>query len=136
MVFSSLVSFLGSVYMVEKNSMRTFLTAMVGAVLNIILNLILIPGPLGIQGAAIATCASYLVVFLIRAADVRRFIPFRLYTLGIIENCVILTVQILFMVLELPGWVAVQIIGLAVMLWLNRTPLLSTFNRVLSMRKK
>ena len=40
------------------------------------------------------------------------------------------------MVLELPGWVAVQIIGLAVMLWLNRTPLLSTFNRVLSMRKK
>ena len=136
MVFSSLVSFLGSVYMVEKNSMRTFLTAMVGAVLNIILNLILIPGPLGIQGAAIATCASYLVVFLIRAADVRRFIPFKLYTLGIIENCVILTVQILFMVLELPGWVAVQIIGLAVMLWLNRTPLLSTFNRVLSMRKK
>lgn len=136
MVFSSLVSFLGSVYMVEKNSMRTFLTAMVGAVLNIILNLILIPGPLGIQGAAIATCASYLVVFLIRAADVRRFIPFKLYTLGIIENCVILTVQILFMVLELPGWVAVQIIGLMVMLWLNRTPLLSTFNRVLSMRKK
>ena len=136
MVFSSLVSFLGSVYMVEKNSMRTFLTAMVGAVLNIILNLILIPGPLGIQGAAIATCASYLVVFLIRAADVRRFIPFKLYTLGIIENCVILTVQILFMVLELPGWVAVQIIGLAVMLWLNRTPLLSTFQRVLSMRKK
>ena len=136
MVFSSLVSFLGSVYMVEKNSMRTFLTAMVGAVLNIILNLILIPGPLGIQGAAIATCASYLVVFLIRAADVRRFIPFKLYTLGIIENCVILTVQILFMVLELPGWVAVQIIGLAVMLWLNRTPLLSTFSRVLSMRKK
>ena len=103
---------------------------------RIILNLILIPGPLGIQGAAIATCASYLVVFLIRAADVRRFIPFKLYTLGIIENCVILAVQILFMVLELPGWVAVQIIGLAVMLWLNRTPLLSTFNRVLSMRKK
>ena len=136
MVFSSLVSFLGSVYMVEKNSMRTFLTAMVGAILNIILNLILIPGPLGIQGAAIATCVSYLVVFLIRAADVRRFIPFKLYTLGIIENCLILAVQIVFMVLELPGWIAVQIIGLAVMLWLNRTPLLSTFKRVLSMRKK
>ncbi len=136
MVFSSLVSFLGSVYMVEKNSMRTFLTAMVGAVLNIILNLILIPGPLGIQGAAIATCVSYLVVFLIRAADVRRFIPFKLYTLGILENCLILTVQIVFMVLELPGWIIVQAVCLLVLLWLNRTPLMSTFQRVLSIRRR
>ena len=135
MVFSSLVSFLGSVYMVEKNSMRTFLTAMVGAVLNIILNLILIPGPLGVQGAAIATCASYFVVFLIRAADVRRFIPFKLYTLGIVENCLILTVQILFMVLELPGWIIAQAVCLLLLLWLNRTPLMSTFRRVLSMRR-
>lgn len=136
MVFSSLVSFLGSVYMVEKNSMRTFLTAMVGAVLNIILNLILIPGPLGIQGAAIATCVSYLVVFGIRAADVRRFIPFKLYTLGILENCLILTVQIVFMVLELPGWIAVQIVCMLLLLWLNRTPLMSTFQRVRNIRKR
>ena len=135
MVFSSLVSFLGSVYMVEKNSMRTFLTAMVGAILNIILNLILIPGPLGIQGAAIATCLSYLVVFIIRAADVRRFIPFKLYTFGIVENCVILTVQTVFMVLELPGWVGVQIGCVVLLTVLNRTPLLSTFKRVLSIRK-
>ena len=135
MVFSSLVSFLGSVYMVEKNSMRTFLTAMVGAVLNIILNLLLIPSALGVQGAAIATCVSYFVVFLIRAADVRRFIPFRLYTAGIIENCVILAVQTVFMVLELPGWIGVQIGALVLLTILNRTPLLSTAKRILSFRK-
>ena len=136
MVYSSLVSFLGSVYMVEKNSMRTFLTAMIGAVLNVVLNLILIPGPLGIQGAAIATCVSYFVVFLIRAADVRRFIPFRLYPVGLAENSVLLLVQIVFMVLELPGWMIVQAVCLLLMLWLNRTPLMSTFKRVLSMVKK
>ena len=135
MVFSSLVSFLGSVYMVEKNSMRTFLTAMVGAVLNIILNLLLIPSALGVQGAAIATCVSYFVVFLIRAADVRRFIPFRLYTAGIIENCVILAVQTVFMVLELPGWIGVQIGALVLLTILNRTPLMSTAKRILSFRK-
>ena len=135
MVYSSLVSFLGSVYMVEKNSMRTFLTAMIGAVLNIVLNLILIPGPMGVQGAAIATCVSYFVVFLIRAADVRRFIPFQLYPVGLAENSVLLLVQIVFMVLELPGWMLAQAVCLGLMLWLNRTPLLSTFKRVLSMRK-
>ena len=136
MVFSSLVSFLGSVYMVEKNSMRTLITAMVGALLNIALNLWLIPSPLGVQGAAIATCASYFVVFLIRAADVRRFIPFRLYPIGLTENSILLMVQIVFMVLELPGWIAVQAVCIALMLFLNRTPLLNTFGRILGMVKR
>ena len=133
MVYSSLVSFLGSVYMVEKNSMRTFLTAMIGAVLNIILNLILIPSKLGVQGAAIATCISYFVVFLIRAADVRRFIPFKLYPIGLTENSILLMVQIVFMVLELPGWIWVQCVCMLLMLYLNRTPVKNTLGRVLGM---
>lgn len=41
---------------------------MIGAVLNIALNFLLIPSKLGVQGAAIATCASYFVVFVIRAS--------------------------------------------------------------------
>lgn len=67
MVFSSFVTFMGSVYVVEKKSILSFWTAMAGAVINLLLNRILIPTPLGIQGAAIATFVSYFAVFLLRS---------------------------------------------------------------------
>ena len=136
MVFASFDSYLGTVYMVEKRSGRTFVTAMIGAVLNIILNLILIPSPLGAQGAAIATAASYLIVFLIRAIDARRFIPFKLYTFGVVENCVIHTVHTVFMVLQLPGWLAVQAACIVLMLAINRKPLFATLGRIKNIRKR
>ena len=131
MIFSSFVSYLGSVYMVEKKSVRSFTTAMIGALLNIALNLLLIPSKLGVQGAAIATLASYFVVFVIRAVDARRFIPFKLYTLGVTENVVLLTVQIVFIVLELPGWQIAQGVCIALLLWLNAKPLLASAKRIL-----
>lgn len=133
MVFSSFVSYVGSVYMVEKKSVRSFTTAMIGALLNVGLNLLLIPSKLGVQGAAIATFASYFVVFVIRAVDARRFIPFKLYTLGVVENAVLLTVQIVFMVLELPGWQIAQGVCIALLLFLNAKPLLASIQRVLRM---
>lgn len=133
MVFSSFVSYVGSVYMVEKKSVRSFTTAMIGALLNVGLNLLLIPSKLGVQGAAIATFASYFVVFVIRAVDARRFIPFKLYTLGVVENAVLLTVQIVFIVLELPGWQIAQGVCIALLLFLNAKPLLASIQRVLRM---
>ena len=136
MVFSSFVSYLGSVYMVEKRSGRTFVTAMIGAILNIILNLILIPSKLGVQGAAIATLISYFVVFVIRAVDARQFIRFKLYTFGVVENCLILTVQTVFMVLQLPGWLAVQAACIVLMLLINRKPLFATLGRIKNIRKR
>ena len=108
---------------------------MIGALLNIGLNLVLIPTRLGVQGAAIATLASYFVVFLIRAVDARRFIPFQLYHLGVAENCVLLAVQTVYMVLELPGWKVVQGVCIALLLFLNRVPLLSTLRRVKNIRR-
>lgn len=131
MIFSSFVSYLGSVYMVEKKSVRSFVTAMIGALLNIVLNLLLIPSEFGVQGAAIATLASYFTVFVIRAVDARRLIPFKLYTLGVVENVVLLAVQIVFIVLELPGWQIAQAVCLALLLWLNSKPLLASVKRVL-----
>ncbi|MBO5671275.1 MAG: polysaccharide biosynthesis C-terminal domain-containing protein, partial [Clostridia bacterium] len=75
-IFSSLVTFMGSVYLVEKKSVLSFVTSMLGAVINIILNLLLIPTPLGVNGAAIATFASYFIVFIIRAINTQKYIRF------------------------------------------------------------
>ena len=135
MVFSAFVSYLGSVYMVEKCSKRTFVTSMIGALLNIALNFLLIPSKLGVQGAAIATCASYFVVFVIRAVDARKFIPFRFYVVGVTENCILLTVQTLFIVLQLPGWKIAQAVCILLLLLLNRKPLLAGAGKIVRFRR-
>lgn len=135
MVFAGFVNFVGSVYMVEKKSVRSFTTAMVGALLNVALNLVLIPSKLGVQGAAIATFASYFVVFIIRAVNARKLIPFRLYTLGVTENTVLLAVQTLFVVLQLPGWQIAQAVCIALLLWLNEKPLFAGLRQLAHFRR-
>lgn len=78
----SVVSFLASVYMVRKKSMHSFLTAVAGTGLNLLLNFLFIPrtGTFGgALGAAIATLIGYAAVWGLRMADVPRLLRFRLY---------------------------------------------------------
>ena len=87
------------------------------------------------QGAAIATCVSYFVVFVIRAVDARKFIPFRFYVVGVTENCILLTVQTLFIVLQLPGWKIAQAVCILLLLLLNRKPLLDGAGKIVRFRR-
>ena len=75
-VFTALCTFLGSVYFASRKTMGSMLTAMAGAILNVALNLLLIP-TYGAMGASAATFASYLVVCLLRLVTGRRLIPFK-----------------------------------------------------------
>lgn len=120
MLFSSFANFMGSVYIVEKRSKNSFLTSMFGALLNIVLNFILIPSFLGVQGAAIATFVSYLSVFIIRALNVSKYIPFKMYPKHIIANTGILVIQTVFMVCELPLNIAIQIVSILTLAIINR----------------
>lgn len=130
MVFSAFVTFLGSIYVVTKKSNLAFFTTMFGAVLNLVLNFLLIPSPLKVQGAAIATLFSYLVVFLIRMKNARKFIPFQLHGGRFTASTVLVMVQTVFLVLSLPLWQAVQggcIMGLTL---LNYRPILAGIEKV------
>lgn len=130
-VFSSLVTFMGSVYLVDKKSVHSFVTSMIGALVNIALNLLLIPTLLGANGAALATFLSYFVVFIIRAINTRKMIRFNLHTPKLIINTAIVGVQTVFMVLELPYWIAVQILGVAAIFIVNAKPILAGIMRIL-----
>ncbi len=130
-VFSALVTFMGSVYTVRMKSMFSMWTAVVGAVLNIVLNLLLIPERLGAvklfgmgaMGAAVATLISYAAVFLLRAVTARRYVRFNLrpYLLGL--NSLLLFLQILAMTLsdDMPTVISVllQIFFLAAFLFVD-----------------
>lgn len=136
MIFTAFVSFTGTVYVVTKQSGISFATAMVGAAVNIALNLLLIPSPLGVQGAAIATFLSYFAVFLIRAVNSRKYIPFKLYGGHVALNTAIILIQIVFSVLELPFWIPVQAVSLIALMAVNYKFILVCLNKLLSMVKK
>ena len=109
MVFSAFANFMGSVYVVEKRSKNSFLTTMFGAVATVVLTLSLIKTPLGVQGAAIATFASYLLVFVIRAINASKYIPFKLFWANVVINTLIIIVQTVFMIKNLPFNYPVQV---------------------------
>ena len=75
-VFTALCTFLGSVYFASKRTMGSMLTALAGAVLNVVLNLLLIPR-FDAMGASVATFVSYFAVCMLRLVTGRRLIPFK-----------------------------------------------------------
>ncbi|HOV41119.1 MAG TPA: polysaccharide biosynthesis C-terminal domain-containing protein, partial [Oscillospiraceae bacterium] len=88
-MFMCLGSYLSSVYAVTKRSLNSLATSFAAAAANIILNFVLIP-KMGIQGAAIATLASYALCFFIRVFDTRRYVKFKVNYLKIFINCILL----------------------------------------------
>lgn len=120
MLFCAFNAFMGSVYTVTQKSTLSFYTSLLGAGTNIVLNALLIPSPLGVQGAAIATFASYFVVFLVRAKSARNLIPFRLFKKELFLSTAVLAVQILFINFAWRGWQAVQVGAVLIMLLLGR----------------
>lgn len=70
--FLTMATFLSTFYTVNKDSKGFLFSGTTGAVINIGVNAILIP-IIGIHGAALATCVSYICVFLYRAFDTRKY---------------------------------------------------------------
>ena len=72
-VFVTMGAFLATTYTVNKDSKGFLFSGCTGAIVNVVLNFILIPY-IGISGAAVATGISYIVVFLYRLFDTRKYI--------------------------------------------------------------
>lgn len=134
MVFTAFASFTGTVYTLNKKSVMSFLTAFIGASSNVILNLALIP-TLGVQGAAIATVASYLLVFIVRCISVKRYIPFKLHSLHIALNTIILLIQAVVILKEVPYWIGIEAVCIIAMLVLNFKFFMGFADKILSFLK-
>ena len=64
-IFHDLSAFLGSVYTSSKKTQMLFTSTLVGAVINVLVNIVTIP-KFGTIGAAFATLISYFIIWLIR----------------------------------------------------------------------
>ena len=118
MIFSTLVAFLGTVYFLEKKSVMSMLTAMAGAIVNIILNFVLIPTH-GALGAAVATAISYVAVYAIRAYDTRFYVKFDLHTKRLVLNTALILAEALIVIIEPGGWMLMSVAILALILAIN-----------------
>lgn len=104
--FSNLVNFYASVYMSEKKSMLSMMTAGAGAVLNIVFNFALIP-VMGPYGAAIATAASFIAVFIIRAINTKKFVVIKINYLTFLPSVIMLFAASALMIFEVGGqWIS------------------------------
>lgn len=129
---SCLVNFLASVYMAEKKSVMAMVTALSGAATNIILNLILIPR-IGAIGAAVATVISFLVVFVFRGSNTRKYIKIKFNAPLLLVEVLILVAQGVTMLMLKEGVVMyICEAGLmALMLLVNLKPLMELSNKLL-----
>lgn len=78
-VFLTLASFMSTSYTVHKDSFGFLFSGLSGALLNIVLNLFLIP-VIQVYGAALATCLSYIAVFFFRVFHTRKYLRYNVMT--------------------------------------------------------
>ena len=74
-VYLTMASFMATSYTVHKDSFGYLFSGTFGAILNIVLNFILIPN-CGVYGAAIATCISYIAVFIFRVFHTKKYMHY------------------------------------------------------------
>lgn len=127
-LFSSVSSFLGTVYTASMKTGKLFTTTIVGALVNVGSNVLLIP-LLGVVGAGTGAALSFLVVTLLRFRDSKRFINLKVTWTPFVIAFVIILGEILALNV-LPGIIGFSVAGGCTLLvfiinWKIISPMLS-----------
>jgi O-antigen/teichoic acid export membrane protein len=134
----SVVAFLATVYMVKKKSMHSFLTAILGTGLNILLNFALIPQAGfwgGALGAALATMAGYAAVLVARMIDAPRLIRFNLCLPRLCVSIALLLVEATLMTVDVQGRIGWTAAVMMAVIAINLPALLTGLRSLLKFRK-
>ena len=137
-VFTALDTFLGSAYFTVRKTSMSLYTSLLGAVVNIALNLLLI-GKYGAIGASVATLISYFVVFVVRAVTMKRFIPFKLYPVKTTVNTVLIcatAIVVTFYGTVLAGMLVAAILCAISLIYNGRDILCAVKSAISGIRKK
>lgn len=106
-VYLTLGTFIATSYTVHKDSFGFLFSATFGAFFNVILNYILIPA-IGVYGAAIATCLSYVLVFTFRFFHTRKYLRYDVLNKEFIFGTVLLAITSVAIYIDNAFGVAVQ----------------------------
>ncbi len=136
MIFQCLCQFLSSIYNVRKKSVNSMVTSIVAAVVNITLDILLIPR-LGVYGAGLATMTAYFACFMVRVFDTRSYVKFPISWFKMIVNIIVVGYMAIVAITE-PKMTYLQLIVLFIAVAVfNFDAILSTLkNFIVTKRKK
>ena len=115
--YLTLATFMATSYTVHKDSFGYLFSATFGAVLNIVLNFLLIP-IIHVYGAAFATCISYIAVFAFRLIHKKKYIKYNIKNKEFIGGSVFLILSSISLFLDNYFGVIIQSIILLLAVWL------------------
>ena len=127
--YLTLGTFVGTSYTVHKDSFGYLLSGTFGATFNIVLNFILIP-QIGVYGAALATCISYIAVFGFRLFHTRKYIIYDIKYKEFLCGTILLILSALLLYVDSAGGFVLQfIITIIVFIVFSQVwiPLLNSF---------
>lgn len=133
-VFTCFSSFFASIYMVVKKNRVSMLTVLAGAIVNVVLNLIMVP-MWGGSGAAIATFISCLLVFILRAITTKKYIRFNMQSPKLVLNTLILITQSVIMILEVQYWIPLEIAFFVAIVLINMGPIINGIKHFFATRR-
>ncbi|MGN1481398.1 lipopolysaccharide biosynthesis protein [Porcipelethomonas sp.] len=126
--------FLSSIYTAAQHTKNSFWTSLISTVLNLILNAFLIKR-YGIYGAVATTFISYLICYLIRIVDARRYIYFKVNHLSTFINIAVLLGMSILTIKQPPYYIPCLIFMTIFIVSTNFSAIISTVKNVLSKRK-
>lgn len=137
-LFFAMAGFLGTIYTTAKKTRMVFTSTVISALTNIALNFLLIPQMAGV-GAAIATFASYFLVWIIRLVDSRRIIKLDIDIRRDTVGYLLVAVQVILMLTNtLYGFILSLCILLVILLLYQNTirSILKSFVLAIKKREK
>lgn len=135
MIFQCLCQFLSSIYNVRKKSVNSMVTSIVAAVVNIVLDILLIPR-LGAYGAGLATMTAYFACFMVRVFDTRSYVKFDISWFKMIVNMIVVGYMAIVAITE-PKAEYVQLIVLFIAVAVfNFDAVLSTLKNFITVKRK
>ena len=97
--FSAIASYYGTMYSVLKKSVHNMRSTLVGAVINVLVNYLMIK-QIGLIGAAVGTVIAYFVIMILRMLDIHQMMEIKLNKRQFRWNCAIVTFQAVAVTLD------------------------------------
>ena len=96
-VCSGLVTFVSVIFLVKKKSVNSLICSSASAIINILLNIILIKS-YGVMGAAVATMISYIAVYFLASYRSQLYVKYKPYHARTAVNIALVILQSIAMV--------------------------------------
>jgi len=127
-VFSAFSSFFGVGYIASKKSIGAFRTSIIGAIVNLSINIIFIP-ILGIQAAALSTTLAFLTMWIARIFETRKYFQISVNWGTLTFNLLLVAISLFANFISTYG-IALQVIATIVFIYINKREIILILSKI------